>query len=264
MENNSVQIFLENKTARGKVYFTTQELAKFTGKSDNALKQVLIRLRKKNGIATPVSGFHLIIPPKYKKLKCLPADEFIDHLMKYLEEPYYVGLLSAAMFHGSAHQAPQKFFVMVERKKKNIQCGSINIVFVQTKNVEDSVFVEKKALPTGFMNISSIELTALDLVKHLKSSGGISHVATIIQELSDSLKEEKFAKLGRFDASVRSLQRLGFLVEFLGHEKMANALYEHIKADIYRFIGLVPSQSMNGERNEKWKIIVNQEIEADI
>ncbi len=264
VENNLVTIFLENKTARGKVYFTTEGLEKFTGKSDNALKQVLIRLRKKNGIATPISGFHLIIPPKYKKLKCLPADEFIDHLMSYLGEPYYVGLLSAAMFHGAAHQAPQKFFVMVGNKRKNIVCGSVHIVFLQTKNVEDRAFVEKKSLPSGFMNLSSVELTALDLVRHMKPSGGISHVATIIQELSDSIEGEKFGNLGKFNSSIRSLQRLGFLVEFLGYKKESQVLYEHIKKDIYRFVGLVPSQPLVGVRNEKWKIIVNQEIEADL
>ena len=175
-----------------------------------------------------------------------------------------MGLLSAAMFHGAAHQAPQKFFVMVGNKRKNIVCGSVHIVFLQTKNVEDRAFVEKKSLPSGFMNLSSVELTALDLVRHMKPSGGISHVATIIQELSDSIEGEKFGNLGKFNSSIRSLQRLGFLVEFLGYKKESQVLYEHIKKDIYRFVGLVPSQPLVGVRNEKWKIIVNQEIEADL
>ena len=36
--------------------------------------------------------------------------------MAHLSQPYYVALLSAAAYHGAAHQKPQVFQVMVPRR----------------------------------------------------------------------------------------------------------------------------------------------------
>ena len=49
-------------------------------------------------IADPNRGFHVVVPPAYRRLGCLRADQFIPDLMAHLGEPYYVGLLSAAKY----------------------------------------------------------------------------------------------------------------------------------------------------------------------
>jgi hypothetical protein len=59
-------------------------------------------------------GFHVIVPPEYRSLGCLPPEQFAPALMETLGMPYYAGLLSAAQFHGAAHQRPQVFQVVVE------------------------------------------------------------------------------------------------------------------------------------------------------
>ena len=54
-------------------------------------------------LALASRGFHVIVPPAYRRLGCLPADQFIPDLMSHLGEPYYVGLLSAARLSYPSH-----------------------------------------------------------------------------------------------------------------------------------------------------------------
>lgn len=55
-----------------------------------------------------------MIPPEYRSWGVIPADWFIDDLMRHRGRRYYVALLSAAVYHGASHQAPQVFQVMAD------------------------------------------------------------------------------------------------------------------------------------------------------
>jgi predicted transcriptional regulator of viral defense system len=82
--------------ANGRYHFTSREVRSALGISADAAKLALNRLEKKKLIASPARGFYVIVPPEYRSLGCLPADQFIPALMKRLGLPYYAGLLSAA------------------------------------------------------------------------------------------------------------------------------------------------------------------------
>ena len=47
--------------------------------------------------------------------------------MDRLEVPYYAGLLTAARYHGAAHQQPQIFQVVVPKNRPPIHCGLVKI-----------------------------------------------------------------------------------------------------------------------------------------
>src|SRR5204862_425249 len=79
------------------------------GTSLAAVQAALRRLKRRGEIADPYRGFHVIVPPEYRRLGCLPAEQFVPQLMRVLGETYYVALLSAAELHGAAHQRPQAF-----------------------------------------------------------------------------------------------------------------------------------------------------------
>ena len=59
-------------------------------------------------------SFH-IVSQEFRDKGCLPASHFIPYLMEHLGEKYYAGLLSAAEYHGAAHQRTQVFQVLVAR-----------------------------------------------------------------------------------------------------------------------------------------------------
>src|SRR5713226_3145602 len=92
--------YITGLAASGRYDFTSSEARSSLGSSATAAKLALNRLAKQELIASPARGFYVIVPPEYRSLGCLPADQFIPALMKRLDLPYYAGLLSAAQFHG--------------------------------------------------------------------------------------------------------------------------------------------------------------------
>ena len=97
--------YVEDLAAAGRYHFLAKEAQKALGISRAAVKVTLSRLAKRGVIASPARGFYVVVPPEYRSLGCLPADQFIPALMKTLNLPYYVGLLTAAEYHGAAHRA---------------------------------------------------------------------------------------------------------------------------------------------------------------
>ena len=75
------------------------------------------------------SGFFVIIPLEYRSTMTLPPEWFIADLMACLEQPYYVGLLSAASLHGAAHQQPQQFQVVTTVPQREIRKKGLAIRF---------------------------------------------------------------------------------------------------------------------------------------
>ena len=58
------------------------------GVSLAAVKVALSRLSRQARqelITSPARGFYIIVPPEYRSLGCLPADQFIPDLMRRLE-----------------------------------------------------------------------------------------------------------------------------------------------------------------------------------
>ncbi len=111
--------------ARGRHHFTSSDLRSVLGVSEAAARQALSRLAAKGEIASPARGFYVIVPPEYRRLGCLPADQFIPALMAHRSARYYVGLLSAAQYHGAAHHRPQEFQVVLQRNRPAIVCGAV-------------------------------------------------------------------------------------------------------------------------------------------
>jgi hypothetical protein len=59
-----------------------------------AAQTALRRLKQQGRVVSPRRGFYVVVPPEYRAAGSLPASWFIDDLMRYLDQPYYVGLLA--------------------------------------------------------------------------------------------------------------------------------------------------------------------------
>lgn len=106
------------------------------GTSANATAKALARLMAQEYLASPEREFYVIVPPEYRSLGCLPAEQFIPALMAKKNLTYYAGLLSAAQFYGAAHHRPQEFQVLVARNRRPILCGKVRVGFIARKRVE--------------------------------------------------------------------------------------------------------------------------------
>jgi len=255
--------YISGLAASGRYHFASREAQAALGVSAAAAKLALNRLAKQKLIASPARGFYVILPPEYQSLGCLPADQFIPALMKRLNLPYYTGLLSAAQYHGAAHQRPQEFQVFLASNRRPIKCGAVRVVFMARKRVKD-VPVQPFNTPRGTLLVSTPEATALDLVGYAGHAGGLNQVATVLSELAERLDPEKLAIAAR-TAPIAWAQRLGYLLEHLGFAAKIPVLKEYVRQHAKQSTVLLPrAQHKRAHRNKGWKLYVNAKVEAEL
>ena len=128
--------FADSLQGKGRYAFQRAEALGALSVSDEALQTAARRLAAKKRLVIPRRGFYVIVPLEYQTAGAPPPDWFIDDLMKFQERPYYVGLLSAAALHGSAHQQPQEFQVVTDASVRVTQAGRARIRFFMKRHFE--------------------------------------------------------------------------------------------------------------------------------
>ena len=183
--------------------------------------------------------------------------------MKDRGQSYYAGLLTAAQYHGAAHQRPQEFQVFLTRPRRAVTCGSVRVAFVVRKRLRD-VPVETVNTPRGVLTISTPEATALDLVGYQNQAGGLDQVATVLAELAEKVAPEKLAAAGA-TVPVPWVQRLGYLLEHVGAGDKAALLKADVRGRAHESTLLLPrARRTNAKRNDDWKLYVNTEVELHL
>lgn len=266
--NMTLQKWIRDRAIHGYPTFSIEDVRE-SGmySSEQIMKNELNRLCSNKTIVNVYRGFYVIIPVHYVLRGSVPATYYIDQLMTYLSKPYYVCMLSAAELLGVAHQRPQQFSVMTTYPRRQL---------VTTRNVttdwfyrdtlpEDALVI--KNTETGTIRISNSLLTAADLVQNQQHVGGLSRVATILEELTDQIDvDSQLSALIPFVKTV-TWQRLGYILENVIEEKeAADKLYEQLRASSARMVYKPLSTSAEdnpSSRDSRWKININVEIETD-
>jgi predicted transcriptional regulator of viral defense system len=259
----SARNFIANLAAAGRYHFGSRDARDGLGVSQDASKLALHRLIKQGLLASPARGFYVIVPPEYRSLKSLPADQFIPALMQRLGVAYYAGLLSAAQYHGAAHHRPQEFQVMVAKSRRAIVTGAVRVTFIVRKHI-DSIPVQNFNTPRGTIRVSTPEATAVDLVGYPGHIGGLDQTATILSELAEKLDPEKLA-IAAQNAPMPWAQRLGYLLDRVGANDRAGPLKSYVQKNARQTALLLPTAKVNDAvRNADWKLIINAEVESEL
>lgn len=254
--------FVEALQARGRYTFTQAEAIKDDKRSSIALEAALRRLKQKGRIAVPRRGFYVIVPVEYREAGCPPANCFIHDLMRFLGQPYYVGILSAAAIHGAAHQQPMLFQVVTDRTTRTAQAGRVRIGFHMGRHIEKAPVVDIQT-ETGSMLVSTPETTAFDLVRFAPSAGHIGNVITVLSELVEKIAPQALTSIADLYA-ISDMQRLGYLLERLGENRLADPLAVRLKDRRYRPILLAPSQPKGDAPSDpRWRVIPNEAVEVE-
>lgn len=264
----SIIQWLDNLLAKGIYSFSIEALQhEIPNYSDIAVKRALSRLSAKGKIVSLYKGYYLIITPQYSNKGILPPQLYLDAFMKYLQRPYYVSLLNAAAFHGASHQQPQEYFVMTgfpvlrPTKKKGLKINYISI-----KEFPQSL-IERRKTEAGYINIANVILTAADLIQFEKRVGGLNRAATVLNELVEVIKPVDFTIEAVKHVHVTTLQRLGYLLEdTCSNLVLADRLFAAMKQEKLNFfrVPLKAGKATKGYSSDnRWKVIVNTEIETD-
>lgn len=263
--------YIDELLTTGKLWFTKDQVLEKLGCSKIALKRALDRLKTKKRIVIIRSKFVLVVPAEYRDWGIVPADWFIDPLMQALNLPYYIALLSAGQCYGAAHQKPMQFQVMTNQYLRPIKHGRIHIRFVEYSKMT-RVPTQRIMVKTGYAMVSTPEATAIDLCKDYQASGYWSNIATVMAELLESINSNKLCQLatsGIYDMPI--IQRLGYVLSHpdVKGSAIADDLYNLVKNKNYRWVPLNPQQKFIEElgpwkKDDTWKILINEDIEADV
>jgi predicted transcriptional regulator of viral defense system len=255
--------FVERLLARGRHTFTREEAVAALGSSDAGTYQSLRRLQKRGWLAMPRRGLYLIVDPAYRELGALPATAWIDDLMKFHGASYYVGLLSAASLHGAAHQQPMELQVVADKVLRPLTVGRVRIRFFFSRHVGVGV-TERMKTSSGYIPVSTPEMTAYDLIRYRKGASSIDHVATVLSELAERMNPKRLLAIAKKGGTMPVVQRLGYLLDLAEHGELAKPLHTLVEEAKPKFIPLEPQSSeVVAERNARWHVLVNTTIDVE-
>lgn len=267
MNAETIREWLRQREIRGKMIASLEEVCDaFPHLSRHVIYNTLSRLKKEKILYSPYSAFYVTIPSQYVLRGEVPPYYYMDAFMARQSKKYYFGLLSAAALWGAAHQRAQSDFVVTERPRLSLSDTAKRDVKWIYRRVIPSDYLCERNGEAGPVVYSNAELTALDMVQYEQYAGGYSVVATVLGELLEATDFSKAAD-GLFPHfNIATIQRLGFIVEkVLGDKIQGEAIYSQWRACSGQphHVPLSPRRKPEGKRDERWKIVVNTEIEVD-
>ncbi len=262
--------YLNKLRASGRLYFTTDQAMIDLKATRQMINAATYRMKKNDSLISPARGLYIIVPPEHKPQGSIPAEEVIPILTKYLGVDYYVCLLTAAIYYGATHQKPGSFQIITSKQIKHpLTFGQLHIECVYKRSIAN-LPTRDIIVRTGYLKISSAELTAMDLFLYPNRSGGINHIATVLSELVESIDSGKLLTLAKKSGKKAWVQRLGYMLEKIEvlnndvKQTIINKLADYVASTKPNFIPLAPELPTAGSpRSKKWMIIENTTIEGD-
>ena len=246
--------------------FSNEDVHKNCIAPETTLKAELVRLNKRNQIQNLRKGFYVIIPAKYQNVSKVPVQLYVERLFNYLQKNYYLGLYSAAAFHGAAHQQIQQDYIICNGSKmRDIKKDSFNLNFFQTTHWPKKNIIQKKS-DAGLFNISSPALTLADLLHHQNKLGGLNRMLAIIEELAEIIQREDIQELITWYPHVNTFQRMGYLLEqFDVSQDILEIIQQHLRQQkVYPMLLSPMNNEKPGSANNRWKIDINITLENDL
>ena len=268
---SALSSYVSGLLSAGRTVFTAEEAEQAIGVGRGAFLDAAERLQRREALLSPRRGFYVVVPPQYGSWGGPPPAWYIDALMRHEGHAYYVGLLKAAELHGATHQAVMEFQVVSDKRLPKIRAGRNLIAFYFRKSIEAvTAGTEGRKTDTGKMRISSAALTALDLLRYPQAAGGIDAVATVLLDLGQKIDPEQLTALSAL-VERPVAQRLGHLLEHLGHDALTGSMLESLQAR-----GSLPWTELDRQeerdpdfepevrqRDPRWRVIVRRVPEPD-
>ncbi len=205
----------------------------------------------------------MIVTVEYRTTGAPPPTWFIDEMMARVDCPYYVGLLSAAALYGAAHHQPQEFQVVAAQQLRPASAGRTRIRFFAKRGAAATP-TRTMNTPAGIVRVSTPEATALDLARYVAGAGYLSNVATVLADLAEQIDPDKLVDLARADGELAAAQRVGYLFDLVGANETVGPLAAWVASCDPRQVPLRPDQPSNGvPRDSRWRVLVNEVVEAD-
>lgn len=250
--------FIEGVQAEGRLFFSASEIPHAPG--SRAVEAALRRLASKGAVRRLMtrSQAFVIVPPEHRSMGLPPIEWWLDDFMKHLEVDYYLGLLSAAAEAGSSHFATMETQVVTSKWMRPIECERLRIRFFQRSRIPDDLIQTKQGLWAP-LRVAGPALTAVDLAAYSPCSAG--QTLLILADLATSISRRDLVKALEAGGTMPAAQRLGFLLDRAGLEKLASTVREWLDG---RKLPVVPLDPGGGhaELDADWNVVMNANLEV--
>lgn len=252
--------------SRGRHFVTTADVAKLVGVEESKVHLSLHRSRDARKIVSVTKGGWVPVPPQYREAGAPPPIHYIDQLMRHLGHAYYVGLLSSARLHGASHQVPMVLQVVTPALLRERRIGGSRIQFIRRAATADRA-VQQHNVPTGRVTIATPETTALDIVEAPDLAAGLGNVGNVVGELmlEGLIDDDRLAEAAAGYPSTVA-QRAGYLIEHMAEEVGTPVALDELAAWVKSrdYTLLDPRSDVRGARDDRWRIVVNTDVEHDL
>lgn len=200
---------------KGKNVFLFSDANRILGSTNASVKNVLYRLRNKGRIEDIERGKYLLVPARAGYDGTWSEVPFL--IIPHLINNYYIGFWTALNYWGLTEQVPRTVFVVITKRKRDMEYGQTRFEFVTFSEKKFFGFVEEKA-GGGTFNISSAEKTLLDCLLYPKYCGGLDEVVKGVWSARERLDFVKVLGFSRKMGVSVVMRRLGYVLELLGIE----------------------------------------------
>jgi predicted transcriptional regulator of viral defense system len=224
-----------------KSVFTLSDIVKILNKDENYAKLLMNRLKSKGFILSLERGKYVL--PNQNPFTIASSIVF----------PSYISFISAYSFYNLTTQIPRMIFVVSLKQRKSLNYEGVEIKFVKFPLKRFFGF-KREIFHSKLIFVAEVEKAILDSL-FLPNYASISETFFALKEAEINL-EKLISYAEKFQSKV-VIKRLGYLLEKIGLD-----CYEKFKEKISKNYELLnPFKPSNGEKNEKWKIIVNEVLE---
>jgi predicted transcriptional regulator of viral defense system len=264
--------FVEERQSRARYVFARSDLEGL-GLSTSAEYASLQRLARAGRISKVGNrhGLWLIVPLEYREVGAPPATWVLDDVMSALGVPYYVGLRSAAEWLGATHHALQTMQVVVGRQLRPFSIGRERLHFVE-KRAAATTPITLQPSQVSPLRVSTPGATALDLVRFMDASGGLTTVVGVLEQIADHCTVQDLRLALDAAGDNPSAQRLGYLFARLERRRLAATVAAWLGPRRTRFVPLELGQSranpihVGGTTvvDAMWRVTVASELDSSL
>jgi len=244
-------LILSDLARKNKRIFTIAELKKY---EPNA-KKISYSLMKKKWIAQLKRGLFAIVP---LDIGVQGAAAFaVSNLIvpPYLVKKYYISYGSALQYYGFSEQLLREVLVATDKAKKAVRLVDSKVVFIHLRK-KKFFGIQKISLDGKEVMIADKEKAIIDSLEKPQFCGGIEEAAKAIYFNLNELDIAKLVTYGKKMNNSCILKRLGYLLDKLYGKKIKVRLSKN-------YCLLDPQEKKKGNYNNKWKIIVNKQLDPN-
>jgi predicted transcriptional regulator of viral defense system len=240
----------------GKTIFTTAEAAQLTGLTIPLTSSLLHKAQRRGLISKIKRGLFVLVPPELGSSSEYSGDPYLipQHLVE--GAAHFLSHATAMELHRMVTQPQFTIFISCTKRIPNQILRGTNFRFILLKPADLFGTTKHWVTKQEFAEISDLERTVLDGLRHPEYCGGMTEIAKGLWMRRTDIRANKLLEYSNRLRVGAVRRRLGYLLELFGlaTEDELQLLQESLTAT---YVSLDPSLPSDGPYISRWRLRLN-------